>query len=109
MKKRLQRLKYLSDKPLNHDENSPDEDFFNHEGYVEFLHKTIQECPDRFCIGLFGRWGSGKTGVINGLIKKIENDNSLKSLYFNVWKYSSDSLRRQLLLRIDCKFSAEVG
>lgn len=100
-------LAYLKDTPIHNDKaqkSKEQKDQFKHHGYVEALYNMVSNCPDPFCIGLFGGWGSGKTGIVKGLSKVIAEkgvSSNLKFLYFNVWKYSSDSLRRQLLLKID--------
>src|SRR5258706_7365431 len=97
-------LKYLQDLP-RFDENwggkVPD-DKFKHQGYVDALHNLVKECPTPFCLGLFGGWGSGKTGIVLELCNTLKQKNKdIKHLYFDVWKYSADSLRRQLLIKID--------
>lgn len=100
-------LTYLQDIPLHddwEDAKKKSKDIFRHGGYIEALYKMVIKCPDRFCIGLFGGWGSGKTGIVKGLerkVKELKDKSGIKLLYFNVWKYSNDSLRRQLLLKID--------
>ncbi|WP_158943151.1 P-loop NTPase fold protein [Granulicella sp. S190] len=53
-------------------------------------------------IGLFGSWGIGKSTIVNILFRRIDgrSDNTLKPIYFNAWKYSGDSFRRQFLLEV---------
>ena len=95
---------YLSDSPIE----ELDHDEFSHNIYVEVLEKIIRSCETPYNIGLFGEWGVGKTSIINMLKKRIEGDEKLSKqfsfLYFDVWKYANDSLRRQLLLHIDKEF-----
>lgn len=99
-------LNYLLDLPL-YDELWPSKeeqkDQFIHTGYIESLYNLIQECPTPFCLGLFGGWGSGKTGIVKGLVSRIKNGShdKIRVVYFDVWKHSADSLRRQLLIKID--------
>ena len=100
-------LIYLQDVPLYDDKYYKMEDRvdqFKHSGYIESLYNLSLECPTPYCIGLFGGWGTGKTGIVKGLIKKgHKNDKNgiVRFLYFDVWKHSADSLRRQLLIEID--------
>ena len=51
-------------------------------------------------IGLFGPWGIGKSTIVNILFGLIahSHSNELKPIYFNAWKYSEDSFRRQFLI-----------
>jgi hypothetical protein len=101
-------LKYLKDVPLYEETiTSKKFDYFYHTGYIESLHNLINECPTPFCIGLFGGWGTGKTGIVKGLIEKgesLKSKSKTRYLYFDVWKHSADSLRRQLLIEIDKKW-----
>ncbi len=99
-------LKYLRDLPRFDAYWGKDEhpkDIFKHSGYINALMETIKECPAPFCIGLFGGWGTGKTGIVNALCVELDKkeNKKIKYLNFDVWKYSADSLRRQILLRID--------
>ena len=55
-----------------------------------------------FTIGLFGKWGTGKSSVINILESKLDKKR-FNYLPFDVWKYQNDSLRRQFLIQIDEK------
>jgi hypothetical protein len=82
------------------------EDKFKHNIYVETLKKIILECETPINIGLFGKWGVGKTTIINFLKKDIENSKTLNKKIkflnsFDIWKYSGDSLRRELLFHIN--------
>lgn len=45
---------------------------FGHVGIADNLREIILQSPLPFTIGLFGRWGSGKTTIINVLKKKLE-------------------------------------
>lgn len=81
------------------------QDRFAYNTYVEALLKLLKSSMDdkrSFNIGLFGKWGVGKTSIINLLREQISEDkeikNAVKMVVFNVWKYTKDSLRRQFLL-----------
>jgi len=82
------------------------EDKFKHNIYVTALEEVLIKCQTPINIGIFGKWGVGKTTIINFLKKQIEDNKSLKDEIrfldsFDVWKYSGDSFRRQLLLHLN--------
>lgn len=89
-----QKIKFLSDLPLAADREQDVR--FGHLGIANNLRDIILQSPLPFTIGLFGRWGSGKTTIINVLKKKLE-ENKVAVLKFDVWKHERDSLRRALL------------
>ena len=55
--------KFLSDKPLTADYEQNDR--FGHTGIAENLKQIVLTCPVPFTIGLFGKWGTGKTSILN--------------------------------------------
>ncbi len=90
----------FSDAPISEESD----DKFAHNVLTETLSSAIETALDHreaINVGLFGRWGAGKTSVINLLCKHIEKNTTLtgrvRILVFNVWKYSFDSLRTSIL------------
>lgn len=85
------KFNFLKDTPLS-----------NVEGVFEFYHKTVapalQEILENescvHTIGLFSKWGTGKSTVI----EMIRNDLQHPMFIFDAWKYQEDSLRRIFLL-----------
>ena len=75
---------------------------FGHEVYVAALKDVAAACPTPFVIGLYGKWGTGKTTILERL-KSILHSQSHQGRRFEVclfdaWKYSEEeSLRRQFL------------
>lgn len=94
----------LKDDPLFRSTETfePTLDAFNHEAYAKAIFKIVTDTKPPLSIGLFGPWGIGKSTVINILFKLIGHNpsSSLKSIYFNAWKYSGDSFRRQFLIEV---------
>ena len=91
---------FLSDEPIK----ELTEDVLGHKAFVETLYRCVKDCDSKINIGLFGRWGVGKTSIINLLIKKFESDDQkIKSFFFDAWKYSHGSLPQELVLTLNNK------
>ena len=84
-----------SDQPLK-----TEKDFesakFGHKEISETLTSLIISCPTPFTIGLFGRWGVGKS-TISYMLKEAMSENKFGFVLFDVWKHESDALRRTFL------------
>lgn len=96
------KLAILKDDPLfwTSEPFNAQEDAFNHEAYARALFKLLVDNEPPLTIGLFGSWGIGKStiiGILKGLLSRSE-DAKLRFVYFNAWKYSGDSFRRQFLI-----------
>lgn len=79
--------------------NSFDEDLFNFKHYANKVKKIIQlnsSNSEPLTIGIYGKWGEGKTSFLNLLKNKIEHfDKDEKGkeylIYdFNPWRYSNE-------------------
>jgi hypothetical protein len=97
------RITVLRDDPLF--EKLPYEsasDTFAYEAFAKALLDVLENNPPPISIGLFGPWGIGKSTIVNILFNKIRSDTTsrLFPIYFNAWKYSGDSFRRQFLLEV---------
>ena len=106
------KIAVFSDAPIS----KQSEDKFAHNVLAETLGSAIEtglDHPEAINVGLFGRWGTGKTSIINLLCKHVEKNASLadriQMLVFNVWKYSFDSLRRQFLIFLDSEEGLNTG
>jgi hypothetical protein len=103
-KRALENFSVLNDDPLFwlKDSFDPNLDTFNHEAYARAILKILTENTPPISIGLFGPWGIGKSTIVSILFKLIaqENNKKLKPIYFNAWKYSGDSFRRQFLIDV---------
>lgn len=96
----IDKKRYFSDDPIDRIED----DRFHHNIYADILLKIIRDVNPPWNIGLFGRWGSGKTSIIKMLIEKIDkgcvSDGKITYFEFDAWKYAGDSLREQILLEL---------
>ncbi|HTA84290.1 MAG TPA: P-loop NTPase fold protein [Bacteroidia bacterium] len=86
--------KYLSDTPY-------DEDFFKiHSQIADTIYKIIKSedfSKHSFTLGLFGKWGSGKSLTIKELKKSIDTTEDIIFVEFDIWKYMDASLYRSIL------------
>lgn len=91
-------VKFLSDKPLTADYEQNDR--FGHSGIAENLKQIVLTCPVPFTIGLFGKWGTGKTSILNILKDKLTAVHKIPVVTFDVWKHKGDALRRTFLKEV---------
>lgn len=59
----------------------------------------VGNCPAPFTIGLFGRWGSGKSSIAESLQNAVRVK-EIPVVLFDVWKHEGDALRRTFLKEI---------
>jgi hypothetical protein len=80
-----------------------DDAFGVHTAYAELLLQIAKDCPTPFSIGLYSGWGTGKTSIVRLLQELVEEDKTkfLTLVYLDVWKYSSDPLKRWILLETE--------
>jgi hypothetical protein len=90
----------LPDRPIDADRKEDVK--FGHVEISEVVFQTIHKAQPPFTIGLYGRWGVGKS-TIAGLVEKRAEYEGYKTFLFDVWKYERDSLRRQFLIELDKK------
>jgi hypothetical protein len=92
---------FLPDEPLA---GLDTEDVLGHREYAEALARAVLGAKPPFTIGLFGEWGVGKTTIAKGYLpaelERFSPGSSGGLVYFDVWKYQDDALRRQLLREV---------
>ncbi len=78
---------------------SLDDDLFDFKSYATKIQKLIQNNssnPNPLTIGIYGKWGSGKTSFLNLIEKEIDiffknpDQKGIIKYYFNPWRYSSE-------------------
>lgn len=88
----------LSDRPITPDKK---EDVrFGHQQLANAVFGLLKNAEPPFTVGLYGKWGVGKT-TIASLVKELACNDNFKCLFFDAWKYERDSLRRQFLIELD--------
>lgn len=99
---------FLSDEPIS----STEEDKFEHREYVDALVQILQNTEPPWNIGVFGKWGTGKSSIIRLLFDRLEDHSDFQDavcVEFDAWKHAEDSIRTDLLLGIDRALGEETG
>jgi len=93
MNEDARRLRLLDDLPVG-----SEGDQFHHALYADMLDSVFESGKPGLCVGLFGKWGRGKSTIVRLLSEKLAKRTLVVT--FNAWKSSGDSIRRQLLLHV---------
>ncbi len=97
-------FEFLSDEAVREIEN----DRLKHPSIAEAIKTIVVNCPLPFTIGLFGKWGTGKSSIANFLKSKlVECREKIVVVDFDVWKYAEDSLRRYFLTNLVTKLKEQ--
>lgn len=95
---------FIKDESLN----GVDEDFFRHRDLAKNVRCMIDSTEPPFNIAVIGKWGLGKSSLINMVIGPMKNDEEHYMVQeINAWKYSKDELCRTFLKKIYQKVSGE--
>jgi len=89
----LSPIGYLADSPVT----DPTDDRFRRQPFAHRIADTIADRPDptSLVVGLYGKWGEGKTTVLNFIEDRLDGNENVVCVRFNPWLYQSES---QLLL-----------
>lgn len=114
-------MNYSSDRPINKSED----DLLGRASFSKYLGEAIYKYneSDGLVIGLFGKWGTGKTSIINMAKEEIEkrsenNENKPIIMDFSPWNYSDknnlislffQSLKNKLGLEGNEKLKNDIG
>ena len=84
---------YSSDAPVS----TEDEDIFSRWKFSERVAQVIanRRDPSSIVIGLYGRWGDGKTSVLNFIEQSLNTNNDVICIKFNPWRFGTED---QLLM-----------
>ena len=80
--------KYHSDQPIQ--EVNSDE--FNRGVFVNDFIEILAnfEGTENYIVGLFAKWGLGKTSVVNLILEKLNSENSFCTVYVSAWAFGGD-------------------
>jgi len=87
-------------------EKESEYDLLNRKSTIDLLFYTIvnNTANENFTIGINGKWGSGKTTIINIVIKRIresKRSNEFEIIKFDPWQYNDEKVMiRELLTKI---------
>ena len=79
----------LPDKPIR----TKEEDLFNRCTPAIRIAEIVRSCDvdsESFVVGIEGKWGSGKTSLINLVLENLESEDILK-IHFNPWSFSDQN------------------
>src|SRR5690554_7527449 len=67
------------------------EDLFGRERIVNSIVETIKSRStsehDCYTIGIYGKWGEGKTSLLNMVCEKISDEDNIDVIRFNPWLF----------------------
>lgn len=88
---------YVNDKVKNKFDN---DDYFDGEEYVKKIKEAIRN-EDIKSIGVYGKWGIGKTSIIKNVINELIEEGVYQKnqiVEYNAWKYSEYDFMRDFLI-----------
>ena len=101
---------FFSDKPIE----SKNDDLLNRKGFARLLAQTLVrlDSADTFTVGLFGKWGCGKTSLVNMTLAEVEAMQEGKTLeeqivvvHFEPWNFTdTNQLLTQFFVRMANEF-----
>lgn len=88
---------YIQDAELN----NADQDFFRHEDVSKNLEQIITGNEPPFNVAVIGKWGLGKSSLINLATKDLTaDDTKYKRVDINAWKYEKETLSKVFLREV---------
>lgn len=94
----------LSDQPAK-------DDFLDFDSYVQALYDSVvdDDTTTPLTLGIFGRWGTGKTTLMGMLESKLTERGAI-TIWFNAWQYSKeDELWAAFLQSLINKVQGKLG
>ena len=87
---------------------NPDLDEFNRRDFSERIAQTIATRKESksFVIGIYGKWGEGKTTVLNFIDGELKRHDNIVPLAFNPWLFPSEA---ELLVAFYSELAKAVG
>lgn len=95
---------YSADSPIR----NPDFDEFNRREFSERIAQTVATRKETksLVIGIYGKWGEGKTTVLNFIDAELKRHDNVVDLIFNPWLFPSET---ELLIAFYSELSKAIG
>lgn len=77
--------------------NKKQDDAFSYIDYVNNLKKVIEHNEPPFNIAIIGKWGVGKSSIVNLLKEELKGKHEYKIQEINAWKYENTSLKKAFI------------
>src|SRR5215216_6038602 len=96
-------------------DNEAEIDLLNVEHLVGAVLRVVKdERLDPVTVGVFGDWGSGKSSVIQLVLKRVADDPEVLCVYFNGWRFegyedAKSALAATILEEIERQAKSESG
>lgn len=88
---------FLKDNALT----SVDDDFFRHQDVTNNIIKILETTNPPYNIAVIGKWGLGKSSLLNMVTKHIDSDkNHFMKIEINAWKYEKEVLAKVFLRQV---------
>ena len=87
---------YLIDKPIK--DISQDE--FDYKCIVDEIVQNIKNNNPPYNIALIGKWGTGKSSILDCVEKELNKENKYLFTTINAWKYEKQEIRKSFILDI---------
>ncbi|HEX3019252.1 MAG TPA: SUMF1/EgtB/PvdO family nonheme iron enzyme [Chitinispirillaceae bacterium] len=65
-------------------------DLLKFDSCAQVLGNAAMETPDSITIGIFGKWGTGKTSMMRLIKSKVEANDTAVAVWFNAWQYEKE-------------------
>lgn len=90
--------------------NTREEDFLNRKHFADHMTSAIKNYEDKnkssLTIGLYGKWGSGKTSLINMVVETLKEEKDFIILNFEPWLFSDTN---QLISNFFKEFAKKIN
>ncbi|MCD9022635.1 KAP family P-loop NTPase fold protein [Cohnella silvisoli] len=80
--------------------NGIDDDLFNYSDISKVIERILDSNEPPYNIAIIGKWGLGKSSLINLVRNRLRGGGSYLFQEINAWKYEKESLRRVFLKQL---------
>src|SRR6478672_11607857 len=83
--------------------------------YSQKLAELIKNSDPKFTVGIFGKWGTGKTTLMNMIMNELEKNNRIVTVWFDAWRYEKEDnlavipFLRTIDLRLEEVIKSKIG